>query len=83
MSIASTEGRNVAQIPIHQEARILEARVDIVQEYRVRPSDSDSNGYSQCFQLLIVRGDRERCSRAFIEVQGRDVNKLLKAVRPA
>jgi len=43
VSIESTEGRNVAQIPIHQEARILEAGADVVQLYRMRPSDFASN----------------------------------------
>jgi hypothetical protein len=46
ISVESTEGRNVAQIPIHQEARILKAEGSIVQLYRVRPSISASNGCS-------------------------------------
>lgn len=57
VSIESTEGRNVAQIPIHQEVRILEAGPSIVQLYRMRPSIFASNGCSQCFQLLIAHCD--------------------------
>jgi hypothetical protein len=59
VSIESTEGRNAAQIPIHQEARILEAGANIVQLYPMRPSDSASKGCFQCSQMLIIRDNRE------------------------